>query len=82
MYSQTSCTSSDLDKKHMQSLKKDPDKTVGGVAFTRYPVSKCIKPKIKLLHNQSIIWEIVSKKDPDKPVGGVAWSLDIQPKND
>ena len=26
-------------------FKKDPVKTVGGFAFTRYPASKCYKPK-------------------------------------
>ena len=52
-------------------FQKDPGKTVGGAAFTRYPVSKCIKPKNKLLQNQIIIWETVSKKDPDKAVGGL-----------
>ena len=26
-------------------FQKDPAKTVGGVAFTRYPVSKCLSPK-------------------------------------
>ena len=37
---------------HLQTLTKtpakfriDPGKIVGGVAFTRYPVSKCSKPK-------------------------------------
>ena len=30
-----SCTSSDLDKKDLQSYKKDTAKIVGGVAFTR-----------------------------------------------
>ena len=37
---------------HLQTLtktpamfKKDPVKTVGGFAFTRYPASKCFKPK-------------------------------------
>ena len=26
-------------------VSKDPTKTVGGVAFTKYPVSKCFKPQ-------------------------------------
>ena len=39
-----SCTSSDLDKTAAK-FEKDLTKTVGGIAFTRYPVSKCFKPK-------------------------------------
>ena len=43
-YNQMSCTSSDLDK-NPAKFQNDPAKTVGGVAFTRYPASKCFKPK-------------------------------------
>ena len=32
-------------KKTPAKFQKDPTKTVGGVAFTKYPVSKCLKPK-------------------------------------
>ena len=41
-----SCTSSDLEKKHLQSLKKDLGQIVG-VMFTRYPVSiYALSPKM------------------------------------
>ena len=43
---------------HLQTLQKtpakfqkDPAKTVGGVAFSRYPVSKCFRPKNNISPN-------------------------------
>ena len=76
-------------QKYLQSLKKDPAKTIRGVAFTRYLVSKCFKPKNDYVRTAKkvtkIIWGLQQnvlhifrpakfQKDPAKTVGEVAFT--------